>query len=131
MALVRDFTPVLAREADAVHGLAYLHNATVADGWRLSRYTMDEFGRLYTRDDCAALIDHLRARLSTNPKSQAFLAAMARRPVGPPRHARHSFSAQSGSSSPARAASTPSRSFTSSPRFTFAVVCRMPMSTDQ
>jgi uncharacterized protein len=59
-----DFTPALAQ--DNVHGLAYLHNAG-AEGWRLSQYRVDRFGRLYTRDERGAFLDRLRAVLSTDP----------------------------------------------------------------
>jgi hypothetical protein len=64
-----DFTPMLAREADGVYGLAYLHNAA-AEGWRLKRYRIDEYGRLYTRDERQALIDRLRSLLSTDPATR-------------------------------------------------------------
>jgi uncharacterized protein len=64
-----DFTPMLAREADGVYGLAYLHNAG-AEGWRLKRYSIDEYGRLYTRDERQDLIDRLRSLLSTDPATR-------------------------------------------------------------
>lgn len=64
-----DFTPMLAREADGVHGLAYLHNAA-AEGWRIKRYRIDEYGQLYTRDERQALIDRLRSLLSTDPATR-------------------------------------------------------------
>jgi hypothetical protein len=64
-----DFTPMLAREGDGVYGLAYLHNAA-AEGWRLKRYRIDEYGRLYTRDERQALIDRLRSLLSTDPATR-------------------------------------------------------------
>lgn len=64
-----DFTPMLAREADGVYGLAYLHNAA-AEGWRLRQYRVDEYGRLYTRDERQALIDRLRALLNPDPSSR-------------------------------------------------------------
>jgi hypothetical protein len=64
-----DFTPMLAREADGVYGLAYLHN-TGAEGWRLKQYRIDSYGRLYTRDERQALIDQLRSLLSTDPATR-------------------------------------------------------------
>lgn len=64
------FTPMLAREADGVHGIAYLHNAG-ADGWRLKRYSVDEYGRLYTRDERQAFIDCLRSLLSSDPAGRS------------------------------------------------------------
>ncbi len=64
-----DFTPMLAREADGVYGLAYLHNAA-AEGWRLKQYRIDEYGRLYTRDERQGMIDRLRALLSVDPATR-------------------------------------------------------------
>lgn len=57
-----DYTPFLADGHAGVYGIAYLHNAT-AEGWRLRRYQVDAYGRLYTRDQRAALIDELRRLL--------------------------------------------------------------------
>lgn len=65
-----DFTPMLAREADGVYGVAYLHNAD-AEGWRLKQYRVDGYGRLYTRDERQALIDRLRALLSPDPQTHS------------------------------------------------------------
>ncbi len=64
-----DFTPMLAREADGVYGLAYLHNAG-AEGWRLKHYRIDEYGQLYTRDERQDLIDRLRALLAPDPATR-------------------------------------------------------------
>ncbi|MBB5868576.1 nucleotide-binding universal stress UspA family protein [Allocatelliglobosispora scoriae] len=58
-----DFTPVLAEQPDAVHGLAYLHNARDAGVWNIRQYRTDDWGSLYTLDSKAALVDRLRARL--------------------------------------------------------------------
>jgi uncharacterized protein len=63
-----DFTPMLATDG-GVHGLAYLHNAG-AEGWRLSRYKIDEFGQLYTRDDRSEFIARLTALLDTDPETR-------------------------------------------------------------
>ena len=57
-----DFTPFLADGHAGVYGIAYLHNAT-AEGWKLKEYRLDERGRLYTRDERAALIDELQRLL--------------------------------------------------------------------
>jgi uncharacterized protein len=65
-----DFTPMLARESDGVHGLAYLHN-TGAEGWRLKQYRIDEYGRLYTRDERADLIERLRALLAPDSSTRS------------------------------------------------------------
>ncbi len=64
-----DFTPALATGVD-VHGLAYLHNPG-AEGWRLSRYTVDEFGQLYTRGRRQEFIARLTALLDTDPATRA------------------------------------------------------------
>ncbi|QFZ24114.1 DUF2075 domain-containing protein [Saccharothrix syringae] len=65
-----DSTPALAERPDAVHGLAYLHNALESGVWRLSQYGMDEYGRLYTMDTRAQLVDRLRALLDTDPATR-------------------------------------------------------------
>jgi uncharacterized protein len=60
-----DFTRALDGDADAVAGVAYLHNATrataVAD---LFTYPQDHHGRLFTGADRGAFADFLRDRLS-------------------------------------------------------------------
>ncbi|MBC8092526.1 MAG: DUF2075 domain-containing protein [Pseudonocardia sp.] len=63
-----DFTPMLAEGHGGVHGLAYLHNAG-ASGWKLSRYTVDEYGQLYTRDERQAFLDRLTALLDRDPST--------------------------------------------------------------
>jgi hypothetical protein len=60
-----DFTPFLAADSSGVYGLAYLHNAE-AEGWKLSRYTVDQRGNLYTRDQRGELIDELRRILDAD-----------------------------------------------------------------
>ncbi|MDQ3990378.1 MAG: DUF2075 domain-containing protein, partial [Actinomycetota bacterium] len=63
-----DFTPALAGGAGTVHGIAYLHNAGAA-GWKIGHYRMDEYGRLYTRDDRGEFLDELRRLLNTQPSA--------------------------------------------------------------
>ncbi|WP_308167750.1 DUF2075 domain-containing protein [Catellatospora tritici] len=58
-----DFTPMLAEQADSVHGIAYLHNALDTGVWNIRQYRMDEYGTLYTLGTKDALIERLRARL--------------------------------------------------------------------
>ncbi len=65
-----DFTPMLAEDTSGVHGLAYLHNAG-AEGWKLSQYTVDEFGRLYTRDERQGFLSRLTALLDVDPTTAA------------------------------------------------------------
>lgn len=65
-----DSTPALAEQPGAVNGLAYLHNALESGVWRLSRYEMDEYGRLYTMDTRSQLVDRLRALLDTDPTTR-------------------------------------------------------------
>jgi uncharacterized protein len=60
-----DFTPALANGSGGVYGIAYLHNAG-AEGWRMRQYRLDEYGRLYTRDERQELLDALASRLSTD-----------------------------------------------------------------
>jgi uncharacterized protein (DUF1778 family) len=61
-----DFTPALANGSGGVYGIAYLHNAG-AEGWRMRRYRLNEYGRLYTRDERQQLLDLLGSLLSTDP----------------------------------------------------------------
>ncbi len=61
-----DFTPMLAEGRSGVWGLAYLHN-TGASGWKLSQYTVDEYGQLYTRDKRQEFLNRLTTLLDTDP----------------------------------------------------------------
>ncbi|MET9629459.1 DUF2075 domain-containing protein [Lentzea sp. NPDC006480] len=61
-----DSTPALAEQPDAVHGVAYLHNARKVGPWNITRYGVDEFGELYTLDNKGELINRLRALLDTD-----------------------------------------------------------------
>lgn len=57
-----DFVPYLADSSSNVHGIAYLHNATT-EGWKLRKYHVDRYGRLYTRDARSELLADLRLLL--------------------------------------------------------------------
>ncbi len=70
-----DSTPALAARPDAVHGVAYLHNARSSGVTSLKRYTPSEYGRLFTLDDKAELVEQLRARLDPNSGRDAARAA--------------------------------------------------------
>lgn len=59
-----DSTPALGDRPHAVHGIAYLHNASRAAVSALTQYEPDQRGQLFTMDDKAALIDHLRTVLA-------------------------------------------------------------------
>lgn len=54
-----DSTPALAERPGSVHGVAYLHNASVSGISSLRQYRQTEFGRLFTLDDRAELLEHL------------------------------------------------------------------------
>ncbi|MFD6355061.1 DNA/RNA helicase domain-containing protein [Nocardia tengchongensis] len=58
-----DSTPALADLPLAVHGIAYLHNATSTDIPSLMKYRSDRFGRMFTEDFKSELVEHLRALL--------------------------------------------------------------------
>jgi hypothetical protein len=67
-----DSTPALAERPHAVHGVAYLHNAS--DGVSsLMQYPATEFGQLFTMDTKADMLRHLRALLDTNASREAAL----------------------------------------------------------
>lgn len=70
-----DSTPALAERPHAVHGIAYLHNARTSLVASLTQYQPTEYGRLFTLDDRAELIQHLRAVLATDGAREAALAA--------------------------------------------------------
>ncbi|WP_027933038.1 DNA/RNA helicase domain-containing protein [Amycolatopsis thermoflava] len=58
-----DSTPALADRPNAVHGIAYLHNADAAGVSTLRQYQPSQFGALFTMDDKAKLADRLRSLL--------------------------------------------------------------------
>jgi uncharacterized protein len=60
-----DFTPALTNGSNGVYGIAYLHNAG-AEGWRMRRYQLDEYGQLHTRDERQELLDELVRLLRTD-----------------------------------------------------------------
>lgn len=70
-----DETPALADRPDAVHGIAYLHNARRSDISTLLRYEPAPHVRMYTLDDKAGLRDHLRALLDPGGERDATVKA--------------------------------------------------------
>ncbi|WP_067699327.1 DUF2075 domain-containing protein [Nocardia jejuensis] len=58
-----DSTPALADLPQAVHGIAYLHNATSTEIPTLMKYRPDRFGRMFTEDAKSEMVEHLRAVL--------------------------------------------------------------------
>ncbi|WP_345702396.1 hypothetical protein [Saccharomonospora xinjiangensis] len=58
-----DSTPALEDRPEAVHGIAYLHNARNSDVATLREYEPSGHGRLFTLDDRAELVEQLRAYL--------------------------------------------------------------------
>lgn len=65
-----DSTPALAEQPGAVHGLAYLHNASESDVWRISQYHMDEYGHMYTMGSRSKMVDRLRSLLDPEPTTR-------------------------------------------------------------
>ncbi|WP_067717665.1 DUF2075 domain-containing protein [Nocardia yamanashiensis] len=61
-----DSTPALADLPHSVHGLAYLHNASSSQIPTLMKYRQDRFGRMFTQDTEAELVDHLRSVLDVD-----------------------------------------------------------------
>ncbi|WP_216212769.1 DUF2075 domain-containing protein [Amycolatopsis aidingensis] len=66
-----DCTPALAESPHAVHGVAYLHNARTSGVATLNQYRPSDFGRLFTVDDKAELLDHLRSLLDVRGNRDA------------------------------------------------------------
>lgn len=58
-----DMTPELVDIPDAVHGIAYLHNARSADVEELNKYEPTDFGRLFTKDSKSEMVEYLRMRV--------------------------------------------------------------------
>ncbi|WP_051773145.1 DUF2075 domain-containing protein [Saccharothrix sp. NRRL B-16314] len=65
-----DSTPSLAEQPGSVHGLAYLHNALESGVWGLTRYEMDDHGRLFTMDTRTRMTDRLKSLLDPDPATR-------------------------------------------------------------
>ncbi|MEV0679497.1 DUF2075 domain-containing protein [Actinosynnema sp. NPDC050436] len=72
---VVDHTPALAERPRAVRGLAYLHNAHRADVAQLLAHQVDDYGQMFTMDDNAKLVSHLRSVLDPAAGRAVDLAA--------------------------------------------------------
>lgn len=78
-----DFTPSLARRAEPVRAIAYLHNASRRDITDLYNYESDGFAHLYAADESPDLIADLRSlldsvsdsRVDSQQNADALLAA--------------------------------------------------------
>ena len=78
---LRDFTPALQNDGDAVAGVAYLHNATDMGVAPLRRTAETSDGRMFTGQRRAEFQDFLRSRLQTGiagaPYADELLSARA------------------------------------------------------
>ncbi|NIJ09952.1 hypothetical protein FHU38_000296 [Saccharomonospora amisosensis] len=70
-----DSTPALAARPHVIHGIAYLHNAQDFGIASLKQHAPSEHGRLFTLDDRAELVGHLRAVLDHQGSRTAALTA--------------------------------------------------------
>lgn len=66
-----DFLGVLNGRPDAVHGVAYLHNAMDMDVAGLAEQVRDERSRLFTKQQRGAFLRYLSERLSDKPGAEA------------------------------------------------------------
>ncbi|GAB3504390.1 DUF2075 domain-containing protein [Amycolatopsis cihanbeyliensis] len=66
-----DSTPALAESPHAVHGVAYLHNARTSGVATLGQYRPSDLGQLFTADDKADLLKHLRSLLDVRGERDA------------------------------------------------------------
>ncbi|KYH45364.1 ATP-binding protein [Branchiibius sp. NY16-3462-2] len=64
-----DFTTVLADRAEAVAGVAYLHNATDSGVSDLLQLPGDDYGRLFTGQRRGEFVEYLRSRFAPGPGS--------------------------------------------------------------
>lgn len=64
-----DFTTVLADRAEAVAGVAYLHNATDSGVSDLLRLPGDNYGRLFTGQRRGEFVEYLQSRFAPGPGS--------------------------------------------------------------
>ncbi|WP_326566416.1 DUF2075 domain-containing protein [Amycolatopsis rhabdoformis] len=70
-----DHTPALVDRPNAVHGLAYLHNARRADVATLLQRPATTYGRMFTMDDRGKLTEHLRSLLDPAAEARVNRAA--------------------------------------------------------
>ncbi len=76
-----DFMPALHGEADTVHGVAYLHNATEYGVASLRKHAESSQARMFTGERRGDFLDFLRSRLASSvsgaPYADAFLSSAA------------------------------------------------------
>lgn len=83
---LRDFSTALEPYADALAGVAYLHNATAPDAVAdLRVLPSDRYGRLFTAADRAELLDFLRERLDAAVPGAPFADLLLRSATAPSR----------------------------------------------
>lgn len=70
-----NFTPALAEQPDAVHGAAYLHNATDAQMWNIRHYPVNAYGQMFTQSTKASMMEWLRTRIDPDAPAEACRAA--------------------------------------------------------
>lgn len=68
---LQQYIAVLNREPDALHGVAYLHNATQHSVRQLLTRMQDDLGRIFTGDQRAELLDYLRGQFAPEPGTHA------------------------------------------------------------
>ena len=64
---IADFVGALDGHEGAVHGVAYLHNASTPDVRDLFDYDVDERGQLFTRNQRGDFLTYLKSRITPDP----------------------------------------------------------------
>jgi len=82
---IADFTTTLARETDALAGVAYLHNATNHGVSDLLRMPGDTYGRVFTGQRRSDLVDFLRSRLASSVSGAAYADRLLNSRIAPSR----------------------------------------------
>lgn len=80
-----DFMTVLADRAEAVSGVAYLHNATDSGVSDLLQVAEDDTGRLFTGQRRGAFLEYLRTRLSIDGNGAMYADELLHSRIAPSR----------------------------------------------